>query len=464
MKPFLNPTMFRAYDIRGVVGKDLTPEIALLIGKAYGTYIQNIEGKYLSVGRDNRLSSQELQDMFIRGLLSTGCDVINIGLSISPMLYFSVVKWELSGGVNITGSHNPPQYNGIKMTKKDAAPVAEEEIQEIKRIVEKGTFKEGKGNLQQKEIKNEYFSFLSGKVKLHKKIKVVVDAGNGTSGIFAPELLRKIGCDVVELYCDSDGTFPNHLPDPEMEENIKDLREEVIKQKAELGLAFDGDGDRVGIVDETGHHYEGDLLLILLAREFLQQNPGEKVLFDVKCSQNVYDDIKANGGIPFLYKTGHSLIKKKMREEKILLGGEISGHMFFGENSFVIDDSFQAACRLLYILTKYEKKLSDHLSNLRKYYSTPEIKVLCPDENKFQVVNEVSKFFLSQYPDSVTIDGIRIKFSTGWALIRASNTSPYLTVRLEAESETAKEQIKEIVVSKLKEFPTVTIPEALKID
>jgi phosphomannomutase/phosphoglucomutase len=461
MKTFLNSLIFRAYDIRGKVGTDLTPDIALLIGKAFGTYIQKIEGNEIVIGKDNRMSSKQLQEAFINGLLSTGCNIIDIGLSLSPMLYFAVVKWKLSGGVNVTGSHNPIEYNGFKMTKRDASPVAEEEIQVIKQIIEEETFMQGKGKIEQKEIKTEYYDFLKSKVKLRKKIKVVVDAGNGIAGIYAPQLLREIGCDVIELYCESDGTFPHHLPDPEMEENLQDLKNEVIKNNADIGLAYDGDGDRIGIVDEKGHHYESDFILILLARDFLQRHPGERVLFDVKCSKNVYDDIKANGGIPFLYKTGHSLIKKKMREENILFGGEISGHMFFGENSFVYDDGIQASLRIVNILSKYDKRLSDHFIGLRHYFSTPEIKVPCPDEDKFQVVDNVSAFFLSQYPDSVTIDGIRISFSNGWALIRASNTNPYLTVRIEADSEQLLQEIKRRVVEKLQTFPSVTIPETL---
>ncbi len=461
MKTFINPAIFRAYDIRGIVDIDLTPEIAVRIGKAYGTYIQKIAGKDIAIGRDNRLSSVPLQSAFINGLLSTGCNCLDIGLSLSPMLYFAVAKWKLSGGVNVTGSHNPTDYNGFKLTKKDAAPIAEDEIQEIRRIIEVEEFAKGQGQIQKKEIKAEYYDFLMSKVKLEKKIKVVVDAGNGIAGIYAPQLLREIGCEVIELYCESDGTFPNHLPDPEMQENLRDLRKKVIENRADIGVAYDGDGDRMGIVDEKGHHYESDLILILLARDFLQQYPGERVLFDVKCSQNVHDDIITNGGVPFLYKTGHSLIKKKMREENILFGGEVSGHMFFGEDSFVYDDGLRASCRVIHILTKYDKLLSEHFIGLRQFHSTPEIKVPCSDEDKFQVVNDISAFFLTQYPDSITLDGIRIVFPKGWALIRASNTNPYLTVRIEADSSQSLKEITITVVEKLKEFPSVRIPDVL---
>ncbi|MFQ6115341.1 MAG: phosphomannomutase/phosphoglucomutase [bacterium] len=466
MSVVINPTIFRAYDIRGLEGKDLTPQVAMLIGKSYSTYIQGIqkEKAKIAIGRDNRLGSERLQESFIDGLLSTGSDVIDIGLITSPMLYFAVVKWALSGGVNVTGSHNPVDYNGFKMIRKGPNPIAEAEIQELRRIIEDNAFTTGKGKFQRKEIKSEYFDFLKGEAQIQRKVKAVIDAGNGTAGLYAPELLREIGCDVIELYCDLDGTFPNHLPDPEMKENMIDLEKEVIKQKADLGLAYDGDGDRLGFVNERGRRYESEMILVLLARDFLEKHPGEQILLDVKCSQRVIDDMKAHGGIPILWKTGHSIIKKKMREDNILLGGEISGHMFFGESFYGFDDALLASCYLLQYISKYDKKLSEHFNDFQFLPSTPEIKVPCPDEEKFQVVHEVSKFFLSRYPDSLTIDGIRINFPDGWALVRASNTNPYLTMRIEGQSEQALEKIKGIVVKKLREFPSVTIPEALKTD
>ncbi|HEC67013.1 MAG TPA: phosphomannomutase/phosphoglucomutase [bacterium] len=462
----INPTIFRAYDIRGLEGKDLTPQVAMLIGKSYSTYIQGIqkEKAKIAIGRDNRLGSERLQESFIDGLLSTGSDVIDIGLSTSPMLYFAVVKWALSGGVNVTGSHNPVGYNGFKMIRKGPNPIAETEIQELRRIIEDNAFTKGKGKFRRKEIKSEYFDFLGSEVQIQRgKIKAVIDAGNGTAGIYVPELLREIGCDVIELYCDLDGTFPNHLPDPEIEENMIDLKREVIKHKADVGLAYDGDGDRLGFVDESGHRYESEMLLLLLARDFLEKHPGEKILLDVKCSQKVIDDIKTHGGIPILWKTGHSIIKKKMREDNILLGGEISGHMFFGKSFYGFDDALLASCYLLQYISKYDKKLSEHFSDFQFLPSTPEIKVPCPDEEKFQVAQEVSKFFVAQYPNSLTIDGIRINFPEGWALVRASNTNPYLTVRIEGQSEQALQKIKKIVTEKLQEFPSVTIPKSLKL-
>lgn len=461
----INPSIFRAYDIRGEEDKDLTPQIATLIGKSYGTYIQEIKKNKskISVGRDNRVSSEQLQEAFINGILSTGCDVINIGLSTSPMLYYSVIAWELTGGVNVTGSHNPLGYNGFKMIKEGPLPIAEEEIQQIREKITQENFVKGNGNRQEKTIQTEYFDFLKKEVKILRNLKVVVDAGNGVVGLYVPELLREIGCEVIELYCDLDGTFPNHLPDPEMEENMTDLIEEVIRHKADIGLAYDGDGDRLGFVDEKGRRYESEMILVLLARDFLERYEGERVLLDVKCSQQVFEDIKTHGGRPFFWKTGHSIIKKKMQEDNILLGGEVSGHMFFGESFHGFDDALLASCYLLQYISKSEKTLSEHFKDYQFLPSTPEIKVPCPDEEKFQVVHEVSDFFLSQYPDSLTIDGIRINFPDGWALVRASNTNPYLTIRIEGQSEHALEKIKRIVVEKLRKFPSVTIPEALNL-
>lgn len=464
MSIVINPSIFRAYDIRGVEGQDLTPDVAMLIGKAYGTYIRDIQkGKIkIAIGRDNRLGSEKLQEAFTEGLLSTGSDVINIGLSSSPMLYYSVVKWDLDGGVNVTGSHNPIGYNGFKMIRRGPNPVAEAEIQGLRKRIEESSFEKGKGKIQYREIKKEYFDFLKKEVHLQKRTKVVIDAGNGIMGLYAPELLRGIGCDVHELYCDLDGTFPNHLPDPEIKGNMIDLQREVVKQGADIGIAFDGDGDRLGFVDEAGRHYESEMILVLLARDFLEKHPGEKILMDVKCSQGIINDIKAHGGIPFLWKTGHSIIKKKMREDNIPLGGEVSGHMFFGRSFYGFDDALLAACYFLQYISNHDKKLSEHFSDYHFLPSTPEIKVPCPDEDKFQVVQEISEAFFAQYPDSLIIDGIRVKFPDGWALVRASNTNPYLTVRIEGESGQALERIKGIVAEKLHEFPSVKIPEALK--
>ncbi|MBN2543554.1 phosphomannomutase/phosphoglucomutase [bacterium] len=461
----INTAIFRAYDIRGIEDEDLTFDVVEAIGKAFGTYLQRIqEGKTtVAVGRDNRLGSEKLQKALMQGLLSTGADVMDIGLSTSPKLYFTTAYLELSGGVNITGSHNPIGYNGFKMIRKGPYPVAEDEIQNLRQMIENEDFIKGEGALSKREIKREYFDFLKKDINVQRRMKVVVDTGNGVAGLFAPEFLTELGCEIIGLYTELDGTFPHHLPDPEMAEYVVDLINEVKKQHADLGIAFDGDGDRLGMVDENGKRYEADLLLMLLARDFLKRNPGEKIVVDVKCSQNVIDDIKAHGGKPVIWRTGHSIIKKKMREDGILLGGEVSGHMFFGGKFYGFDDAMLAAAYLLEILSKSDKKLSEHFEGMELMPSTPEIKLPCPDDKKFGVVDKISDYFHKLYPDSLTIDGIRIDFPNGWALIRPSNTNPYLTLRMQGKSEAALKEIQSIVVRKLKEYPSITIPEKLYI-
>lgn len=460
----INPRIFRAYDIRGHEGIDLNPETAVLFGKSYGTYIQSIQKEKpdIIVGRDNRLSSKKLQEFFIKGLLSTCANVIDIGLSLSPMVYFSVFNWDYDGGVNVTASHNPIGYNGFKMIKKKSFPVAEDEIQIIRSIIESRKFKTGSGSYLKKNIKNEYFDFIKREVKLQRPLKAVIDAGNGTAGLFAPELVKSLGCEVIELYCNSDGTFPNHHPDPEDPKNMKDLSIRVVKEKADIGIAFDGDGDRIGFVDENGKIYPADILIALLAKNFLEKNTGEKILLDVKCSQSVIDFIKTHNGVPILYKTGHSLIKKKMREENILLGGELSGHILFGGHFNYIDDALLAASILLKILSKSKIKLSELLKDFPSGLSTNEIKIPCKDDIKFEIVEKIREYYIKKYPDSITIDGIRINFPNGWALIRASNTDSNLTVRIEAKTEDDLSNIKHLLHKKLIEFPALQIPDELQ--
>ena len=462
LKPLakLNPYIFREYDIRGLVGKDLRPEVAEVLGKAYGTYIQKLSGKNICVGGDNRTSTDELKPAFIQGLLSTGCDVTDIGLSLSPMMYFAVCFYGFDGGANVTGSHNPAEFNGFKLTEKEARPVFGKMVQEIRWIAEAGKFAEGKGELSGKEIAGDYFKAILDRVKLPRKVKVVADAGNGIAGLYAPKLLRKLGCEVVELFCEPDSSYPNHLPDPEIEANMAELRKAVVREKAELGLGFDGDGDRIGIVDENGKYYTADHILLLLARDLLQRKPGAKVVAEVKCSQNLFDDIERHGGTPIIWKAGHSLIKQKMREENALLGGEVSGHMFFREDYYGFDDSFLAAARLLRYYVESGKKFSQLFEGLPKVFNTREIKVPCPDEKKFEVVEKVKQHFTKQY-EAITVDGVRVLFGEGaWGLVRASNTNPYLTLRFEAKSAAKLRQIKEIVWDKLREFPEVALDKA----
>ncbi|UCH36802.1 MAG: phosphomannomutase/phosphoglucomutase [Armatimonadota bacterium] len=451
--------MFRAYDIRGKVADELTPQSTEIIGRAFGTYIGGKDGPRVAIGHDNRTSSPALHQAFINGALSAGCEITDIGLATSPMLYFAVCHLGLDGGVNVTGSHNPIEYNGLKLTGREARAIAEEEIQEIRRIAEDGNFTSGPGELHERSVTEEYLSDIAGRARLHRRLKICLDCGNGTASPFAPGLLRRIGCEVVELYCVSDGTFPHHLPDPEDEATLGDLKRMVVSEKADLGVALDGDCDRLGVIDETGRRHEADELLILLARDYLERYPGAKVMMDVKSSHNLVEDIRVHGGEPVMYKTGHSLIKRKMKEDGIRLAGEVSGHMFFADDYYGFDDGLYAAARLLGVISKANVPLSRCWDGLPETYHTPELKAPTPEADKFRVVDEITSYFKSHYP-VLDIDGARIQFPEGWALVRASNTNPYLTLRFEATSPEALSRIEDVVYSKLREYPSVTLPEA----
>ncbi len=450
----MNPQIFREYDIRGLVDKDLTDEVARQIGQAFGTYIQAAGKGDLVVGRDNRLSSERFANAAIAGLLSTGCNVVDVGLLPTPVFYYSIIYLQKDGGIMITGSHNPPDFNGFKICE-DYASIYGQKIQELRRIIEIGRFAKGKGKLDRAKTIDPYCSHLKNGIDIEREVKVVLDAGNGTAGAVAPGLIEAMGCKVRRLYCNLDGNFPNHFPDPTVPEYLEDLIRAVKVEKAELGVAYDGDGDRIGVVDDKGRIIWGDRLLILFSRQILRQKRGGKIIFDVKCSQALLEDIKKHGGVPIMWKTGHSLIKGKLRQEGALLAGEMSGHMFFADRYYGYDDAIYASCRLLEILSQSDKALSQLLEDVPLYYATPEIRVPCPDEEKFKVVEEVKKYFQSKY-DTIDLDGVRILFGDGWGLIRASNTQPILVLRFEANTKQRLEQIRERITEKLREFPSVS--------
>jgi phosphomannomutase / phosphoglucomutase len=466
----VNPLIFRAYDIRGIAiatekfpNVDLSPETVKLIGKGTGTYLQKISGKNptdklnIVVGRDNRLHSPDLQKAFIEGLLETGCNVTNIGISPTPFIYYSVCKYNFDGGINITASHNPKEYNGIKIVSKNAHSICGDDLQDVLTIIQKEEFAQGKGEYKDMEIFEEYKEDIKKLVKLSHPLKIVVDAGNGTAGKFAPQLLRELGCDVTEIYCELDGNFPNHEANPEEYKNVKDMIDKVREIKADMGIAFDGDGDRVGIVDENGHHYSADYLLLLLARDLLTRIKGAKIVFDVKVTQTLIDDIKAHGGEPVMSKVGHSFIETKMKEIGAPLAGEVSGHMFFGENYYGFDDAFVAAAKLLEIASKNNGTFSSLFNDVPKMFNTPEFKAYCPDEKKFEIVRALSEHFIKLY-DCITLDGVRINFSnTAWGAVRCSNTSPNLTLRFEAESEEKLKEIMKIMADEIKKYPEVSL-------
>ncbi|MGA1875062.1 MAG: phosphomannomutase/phosphoglucomutase [bacterium] len=450
----MNPQIFREYDIRGVVQKDLTDEVVRYLGKAFGTYMRQKNKKVLTVGRDNRLSSEGFRNALIEGLLSTGCDIIDLGLCPSPVFYYSLFYLNPDGGVMITASHNPPEFNGFKLSDgKDS--LYGEQIQDVRRVLEKGEFSEGCGTLTINHIIEPYVHMLREKIRLQRPLKVVVDAGNGTASLIAPDLLEDLGCEVERLFCTMDGNFPNHFPDPTVPKNLTTLIQRVKESSADLGVAYDGDADRLGVVDNEGNIIWGDQLMVIFSRDILSRNPGARIIFEVKCSQNLEQDIRKHGGQPIMWKTGHSLIKKKMKEENALLAGEMSGHLFFAEGYFGFDDAIYASCRLIQFLSESSQTISEMLSDLPKTFSTPEIRVDCSDEEKFRVVDFLKEQFQQKYK-LIDIDGIRILFEHGWALIRASNTQPALVLRFEATTEQSLKEIQDLVMGKLRENPAVS--------
>lgn len=454
----IKPTIFREYDIRGIAEEELTKEFAYNLGKAC---VQYIGGRRWIVGGDNRLSTEEFRVALIEGITDTGRDVINIGIVPTPLFYFALHHLGADGGVQITASHNPPQYNGFKVCKgKDA--LYGSYIQKIREIMEEGVYPKAKkkGNVEEFDIVPIYKEMIKERIKLSSSLKVVVDAGNGCAGAIVPSLLEELGCKVVPLYCELDGRFPHHFPDPTVIEYMQDLRELVKKEGADIGFGFDGDVDRLGVVDENGEIIWGDRIMVLFYREVLKKYPGAPCLIEVKCSQTLYDDVLQHGGVPQFYKTGHSLIKAKMKEIGAPFAGEMSGHMFFADEYFGFDDAIYAACRLLRILSKEGKSLSKLLEDLPQYPSTPEIRVDCPDEKKEKVVEEISSYFKQRY-NCVDVDGVRVLFEDGWALVRKSNTSPKLILRFEAKTPEALNSIKSIIVEKLKEYPCIDLSSLL---
>jgi len=440
----INPDIFRQYDIRGIVDKDLTPETVERLGKGIGTYIRQHNRNEVALGRDCRISSPAFADILTKGLLSTGCSAVDLGIIPTPLLYFAIYDKHKEAGIIITGSHNPPEYNGFKiMVGEDTlfGPA----IQDIYTIIKEGSFTQQEGGSRtSSSIISEYEDFIIKDVRLDKKLKVVIDAGNGTAGIVASPIFKRLGCEVVELYCEMDGTFPNHHPDPTLPEALQDLIKTVSETQADLGIAYDGDGDRIGVIDDEGSIIWGDQLMIIFARDILPKNPGATIISEVKASKLLYDEVQNLGGRPVMWKTGHSLIKKKIKEDKALLAGEMSGHIFFADRYFGFDDAIYSSARLLEIVSRSDKKLSQMLSDLPQMVHTPEIRIYASDQVKFIIVEEVKKELSQKYP-IIDIDGVRANYPTGWALVRASNTQENLVLRFEAKTQEDLEAIKKEV-------------------
>jgi len=446
----INPTIFREYDIRGIVDQDLRPAVAEALGQGLGTYFRQHGRRDVAVGRDVRLSSPAYFESLSKGLLSTGCDVTDLGTIPTPLLYFALFYKKKEAGVVITGSHNPPEYNGFKVMLGQEA-VYGQMLQDILGLIQKDDIiRDRPGCRSTYDIIPEYQSYLLKNLRLERPLKVVVDAGNGTGGVVAVPIFQKMGAEVIPLFCDMDGRFPNHHPDPTLPEAMQDLIRKVKETGAEAGIGYDGDADRIGVVDDQGQILWGDRLMILFCRDILPRRPGATVISEVKSSKLLYREIERLGGKPIMWKTGHSLIKQKIKEEKAALAGEMSGHIFFADRYFGFDDAIYASARLLEILSRSRQKLSEMLADLPVTYSTPEIRVYASEEVKFKIVEEVRRALAARYP-VVDIDGVRANFPQGWALVRASNTQAVLVMRFEADTAEALEAIKKEVKKEVEE-------------
>ena len=451
----IQPGIFKRYDIRGKVGDAITEEAAQQIGRAFGTYLLRQGLREAVVGHDNRLSSRSLADAAIRGLTAAGCGVIDIGMVATPVVYWSAIEAGNIGGMMITGSHLKPEMNGFKLSI-GMSNLYGDQIQALRRMIETGDLLSGSGQARIDDSANErYLAMAESRLHHARLLKIVVDAGNGMGGIYGPPLLEAFGHTVIRLYCEPDGTYPHHQPDPQNPDNLRDLSARVISAGADLGLAFDGDADRVGVVDDQGNPISADRVLVLLARDTLKRNPGATVVADVLSTQVLFDEVTRAGGRPLIWISGHSLIKAKMAEEKALLGGEMSGHIFMGDGYYGFDDGVFVAGRIVQILSAQDQPLSAIMQTVPTLYSTPEYRPHCPDEKKESVIQAVHEALKPHYPIN-DVDGIRITFERGWGLLRQSNTEPVLSLRFEGQTEADALEYKRIVREALvKAYPEV---------
>lgn len=453
VSPQINPKIFRMYDIRGIVDKDITPQAVELLGKGVGTLFLSQNINQIIVGRDNRPSGEEIQTQLCQALASTGINVVNVGLTMTPMIYFSWHQLDANAALNITGSHNPAEYNGFKITRNKQAMYGDQ-YQELLKLIQSGKFKSGKGKITAYDLWPEYKQTIIKDIKLVKPLKVVIDTGNGTCGPYAPELLRELGCEVIELYTESDGNFPNHPPYPQKTEFYQDLIGKVKSEKADLGLAFDGDGDRLGVYESTGDFIQSDVLAMLFTRNVLKTHPNSTIVMNISTSAKVLEDMKNHGGQPIIWKTGYPLIIEKMIKTKAIFGGEISGHFFFKDRYFGFDDAIYAAARILEIKSQQPQvSLTELIADAPEYVSTPEFRVKADD--KWGTIKSLVSEIKSEFPDAevMDIDGIRFSFpDKSWALIRPSNTESLLTGRAEAKTEARLEELKTLIKDKLLKY------------
>jgi phosphomannomutase/phosphoglucomutase len=439
----INPEVFREYDVRGIVDEDLDLDFVYDLGRSIGTYSIPRGVKTMTLGMDCRLSSPAYHEAIRKGINSTGIDIIDVGLCATPVLYFAIRHFNADGGVMITGSHNPPEFNGFKICVGPDT-IYGQDIQELRELMERGKYISGNGTSRIAAISKHYEDHLFANVKIKKGLNIVVDGGNGVAGLFALPLYRRFGCNVTDIYCDPDGRFPNHFPDPTILENLSELISLVKENKADIGISYDGDADRIGVVTDKGDVLCGDELLLLFSRFILKKSPGAAIIGEVKCSQKLYDDIEKHGGRPIMWKAGHSLIKSKMKEEKAPLAGEMSGHLFFADRYFGYDDAIYASLRLLEIISTSGERISEILADVPRTFTTPEIRLDCPDRVKFKVVHEVKEHFRKTH-EIIDVDGVRIPFGDGWGLVRSSNTQPVLVLRFEALTEERLHVIRETV-------------------
>jgi phosphomannomutase/phosphoglucomutase len=445
----LNPDIFRQYDIRGTVGKDLTDETVSILGRSIGSYLCQNGATTVALAADNRLSSDGFRAIFKEELTHSGLHLLDVGTVPTPVLYYTTAEYDVDGGVMITGSHNPADFNGFKITLGGSS-VYGKEIQKIREIADRGRYTVGKGGVDTADVREAYVKRLAGDVSIDRNLKVALDCGNGTAGIVVPDLMESLGLSPRLLFTEPDGRYPHHHPDPTVEENLESLIATVRKENLDVGIAYDGDADRIGVVDEKGEIIWGDRLLIILARDVISRNPGAKIIFDVKCSQSLVEAVEAAGGFPVMWKSGHSLIKEKMKTEEALLAGEMSGHIFFKERYYGYDDAIYASVRLLEIMSKSGGSLSRLLADVPTYHSTPEIRIECPDREKFEVVDRLKAHLGGKYK-VVDIDGVRVLFDGGWGLVRASNTQPVLVLRFEAKSKELLQDIRQRLLEALRE-------------
>ncbi len=445
-----NRNIFREYDIRGIFEKDLKGEFPYYLGKSFGSHVRVAGKRKVCVGGDNRSTTPGIKEKLITGIVETGCEVMDIGIVPTPVLYFAVHRYQWDAGVMVTASHNPPEYNGFKLVVGKRSLYGQK-IQAIADRMESSDFQTGTGKVFQKDVLGEYISFLTGMFSFKKKFRIGVDTGNGTLGMTLLKILNSYNIDVYPLYIESDPSFPNHLPDPLVVDNLKDLIKIVRVHNLDAGFAYDGDGDRLGVIDDKGEILWGDRLMILYAREVLSHRQDAPIIFDVKCSRCLEEEIRKAGGKPIMWKTGHSLIEEKLHEENAPLAGELSGHLYFADEYYGYDDAVYASLRLLRIMDNAGMKLSSLLSGIKEYFTSPEIRISVPDDKKFILVEKIKAFYREKY-DIAEIDGVKVYFPDGWALARASNTQPAIVVRVEAETQSSLDTIQQMFLSKISEI------------